>query len=346
MPPPSARPRLWIKWRAYSGIPALAQGALHAYSLKMHRRHVLIAGPTAAGKSALAIRLAQTLNGVVINADSQQVYRAWRILTARPTDEDISQAPHRLFGHVDLDQDYSTGHWLDEVKREIEACDGNSQTAIIAGGTGLYFKALTEGLAEIPRTEAGTRERGEAALARLGLDAFRTELAMRDPETCRRIDIRNPRRVLRAWEVLETTGHGIAHWQDGTPPPVLPLEECLAIALVPPRDWLYARCEARFDRMIGAGALDEVRQVLSLDLASTAPGLRAVGAPDLIAHERGETSLEDAVHSAKTETRRYAKRQLTWIRNQMEAWQKLDPSDSGAIEAFCASLETSVTADP
>ncbi|MGD1924901.1 MAG: tRNA (adenosine(37)-N6)-dimethylallyltransferase MiaA [Paracoccaceae bacterium] len=312
----------------------------------MHRRHVLIAGPTASGKSALAIRLAQAIDGVVINADSQQVYRAWRVLTARPTDDEMSLARHRLFGHVDLEQDYSTGHWLDEVRREIEACNTNGEAAIIAGGTGLYFKALTEGLAEIPRTDPATRDRGEAALERLGLDVFRQELAMRDPETCRRIDIRNPRRVLRAWEVLETTGHGIAHWQDRTPPPVLPLEECRAIALVPPRDWLYARCEARFDQMILKGALSEVRQVLSLDLASTAPGLRAVGAPDLIAHERGETSLKDAVHNAKTETRRYAKRQLTWIRNQMQAWEKLDPSDSDAVEALCESFEASRAANP
>ncbi|MEM9060039.1 MAG: tRNA (adenosine(37)-N6)-dimethylallyltransferase MiaA [Pseudomonadota bacterium] len=306
----------------------------------MQRKHVLIAGPTASGKSDLAIRLARALDGVVINADSQQVYGAWRVLTARPTENEMADVPHRLFGHVDLEQEYSTGHWLDEVRAEIAHCNAEGKTAIITGGTGLYFKALTEGLAEIPRTDPATRERGEADLDRLGLQGFLANLEARDPETCGRIDTLNPRRVLRAWEVLETTGRGIAYWQDNTPAATLPLEVCYAVALTPPRDWLYARCEARFDRMIEQGALNEVRSVMALDLPAAAPGLRAFGAPELTAHLRGELTLDEAIDRAKTETRRYAKRQLTWIRNQMTDWQKVDPSQERTVDDLVGIITT------
>ena len=205
---------------------------------------------------------------------------------------------------------------------------------IVAGGTGLYFKALTVGLARIPKADLDLRARGEAELERLGLSAFAEALQRRDPKTCLRIDLLNPRRVLRAWEVLEATGKGIADWQDETPPPLLPLDACHAVALTPPRDWLYERCERRFDRMLDTGVLDEVRAVMALDLPGDAPGLKAVGAPELMAHLRGELELSEAVDRAKTETRRYAKRQTTWIRNQMQAWEKLDPSSAGAADAL------------
>jgi tRNA dimethylallyltransferase len=289
-------------------------------------RPILIAGPTASGKTALAIALAQATGGTVFNADSQQIYSDWRMLTARPTQEEEATVPHHLFGHVPLDQEYSVGHWLREIGPKLATCKTNEQRAIIVGGTGLYFKALTEGLAPIPEVPAEVRARGEADLERLGLAAFTQALKARDPETVATLATDNPRRVLRAWEVLEASGLGLADWRARTPAPLLPLDQAVAIALMPPRDWLYARCEARFDAMLESGALEEVRTVMAMDVPAAAPGLRALGAPELSAHLRGDLTLEDATILAKQETRRYAKRQLTWLRNQMGAWERLDPS--------------------
>ena len=304
----------------------------------MRTQPILVAGPTASGKSALALRLARALDGVIINADSQQVYRDWHILSARPSTEEEAQAPHRMYGHVPLHAVYSTGHWLDEVSSELTKCRQEGRTPIIAGGTGLYFKALTVGLAKIPRVDPNVREHGEAELERLGLAAFVSALAKRDAKTCDRIDLLNPRRVLRAWEVLEQTGQGIADWQDATPPPLVPLSACHAIALTPPRDWLYARCDQRFEGMIQSEVLAEVEAVIHLDLSADAPGLKAVGAPELMAHLRGDIPLDTAIQKAQMETRRYAKRQSTWIRNQMQSWLKLDPSDAVAADALFQSL--------
>ena len=298
----------------------------------MSKSPILIAGPTASGKSAFALQLAKSLGGVIINADSQQVYRDWQILSARPPVEETAQAPHRMYGHVSLETIYSTGHWLEDATVELEHCHAEGAVPIIVGGTGLYFKALTLGLARIPRVDPSVRAKGEAELEHLGLAAFVTALRERDPKTCERIDLQNPRRVLRAWEVLEQTNQGIADWQDATPPPVVPLSACHAIALTPPREWLYARCDARFDNMVAAGVLSEVETVMHMDLPSDAPGLRAVGAPELMAHLKGAMPLEDAIERTKMETRRYAKRQSTWIRNQMQAWTKLDPTAAEAME--------------
>jgi tRNA dimethylallyltransferase len=207
---------------------------------------------------------------------------------------------------------------------------------IIVGGTGLYFKALTEGLAPIPEIPAELRARGEAELERLGLALFAARLAARDPATAAALDLRNPRRVLRAWEVLEATGAGLAEWKARTGPPLLPLADATAIVLDPPRAWLRRRCDARLDAMLAAGALDEVRHVLSLGLADGMPGLRAVGAAELARHLGGELTLAEAAARAKVETGRYAKRQVTWMRNQMAAWTALDPSMPGAAERSLA----------
>ena len=299
----------------------------------MRGKPILIAGPTASGKSALAIHLATELGGVIFNADSQQVYRDWRILSARPSAEEESAVPHRMYGHVSLDAIYSTGHWLDEVTAELQRCRSEGLRPVIVGGTGLYFKALTVGLARIPKADLALRATGEAELERLGLSAFVADLRKRDAKTCARIDLLNPRRVLRAWEVLEATGKGIADWQDETPPPLMPLCDCHAIALTPPRDWLYERCERRFDQMIEAGVLKEVRAVMALELDNDAPGMSAVGAPELMSHLRGELDLDAAMDRAKMETRRYAKRQMTWIRNQMQAWRKVDPAEGFDLAA-------------
>lgn len=289
-------------------------------------RPVLIAGPTASGKSALALGLARRLGGAVINADSQQVYGEWRVLTARPSAAEEAAVPHRLYGHVGLADAYSVGRWLDELSPALDEANTAGVRPIIVGGTGLYFKALTEGLAPIPEVPAGLRAEGEAELERLGLADFAARLAARDPETGAALDLDNPRRVLRAWEVLEGTGTGLAGWRARTPPPLVPLEASTAIVLDPPRSWLYARCEARLDAMLAAGALDEVRAVLSLGLEPGAPGLKAIGAAELAAHLAGAITLAEATAYAKIETRRYAKRQLTWMRNQMTRWTAFDPT--------------------
>jgi tRNA dimethylallyltransferase len=213
---------------------------------------------------------------------------------------------------------------------------GGGLRRVIVGGTGLYLKALTEGLAPIPEVPAALRAAGEAELRRIGLARFAARLAARDPQTAAALDRSNPRRVLRAWEVLEATGTGLAAWRALTPPPLVPLEDCTAIVLDPPRPWLYARCDARLDAMLAAGALDEVRHVMQLGLPPHAPGMKAVGAAELAAHLAGAVALSEAAARAKTATRRYAKRQLTWMRNQMAGWTRLDPSLPDAAERAAA----------
>ena len=294
-------------------------------------RPVLIAGPTASGKSGLALALAERLGGTVINADSQQVHDGWRILTARPSAAEEARAPHRLYGHVPLGQAYSVGHWLRDVAGVLQDCRARGSVAIVTGGTGLYFRALTRGLAPIPAVPDGVRETAEAELERLGLRRFAARLAEHDPDTAAAIDLANPRRVLRAWEVLQATGTGLAAWQARTPPPLVPLEGAVAVVVAPARTALYARCEARFDAMLAEGVLEEVAQVSDLGLPPGAPGLKAVGAPELLAHLAGEMTLEAAVTRAKTETRRYAKRQLTWLRNQMPDWPRIAEPDVDAV---------------
>jgi tRNA dimethylallyltransferase len=227
---------------------------------------------------------------------------------------------------VALDQPYSVGHWLAELAPLLEG-----PLPVIVGGTGLYFKALTEGLAPIPPVPAEVRAEAEAELERLGLARFARLLAERDPATAAEIDLENPRRVLRAWEVLAATGAGLAEWKARTPPPLLALRECAAIASIPDRAALYARCEARFDAMLERGAVEEARAVMGLDLPAEAPGLKALGATELMAWLRGEIGREEAIARAKTETRRYAKRQMTWIRNQMGGWRHLATPDPAAV---------------
>lgn len=264
---------------------------------------------------------------MVVNADSQQVYDTWRVLTARPDKAEMGDVPHHLFGHVPLTEAYSTGHWLRDVRPLLD------RPVVIAGGTGLYFKALTEGLAPVPPVPPEVRQAAENDLARMGSEAFADRLRREDPETAERIDLSNPRRVVRAWEVLVASGTGLAAWQDRTPPPALDPARAVRIALAPDREWLYRRCDLRFDRMMEGGAVEEVRAVMALDLPPDAPGLKALGAPELMAWQRGELDRESAVARAKMETRRYAKRQTTWIRNQMADWTYLAEPDVAAVLA-------------
>jgi tRNA dimethylallyltransferase len=290
---------------------------------------LLIAGPTASGKSALALALAQRFEGAVINADSQQIYRDWRILSARPTPEDETQKPHFLYGHVALDAEYSVGTWLRELTQTLAECRDRGLRPVITGGTGLYFKALTEGLAPIPPIPADIRANAEAELQRLGVTGLAAQLAARDPETAAIIDQANPSRVLRAWEVFKASGAGLAEWRRRTGPPLLALDRTIAIVLTPPRDRLYARCDARFGAMLEAGALEEAAKVRALDFDPMLPGMKPLGAPELMAHLAGDLSLDEAATRAKTATRNYAKRQFTWARNQMLRWKAL----SGYIPA-------------
>ncbi len=271
-------------------------------------RPVLIAGPTASGKSALALRIAQVGGGVVVNADALQVYRGWRILTARPSRAEEEVAPHALFGHVGMEDAYSVGRWL----RDVEVILRGPRRPILVGGTGLYFSALTEGLADIPPTPPEIRAEADA----LPLETLRADL---DARTAAGLDLRNRARVQRAWEVRRATGRGLADWQAGTAPPLLPLSHATAFVLRPEVPWLDARVAARFDRMLEDGALNEVRALLPLWREGTPP-FRALGAEELRAHLLGQLPIEEARDRAVLASRRYAKRQRTWFRSRMARW--------------------------
>jgi len=225
----------------------------------------------------------------------------------------------------------------------LEQCRARDLRPIITGGTGLYFKALTEGLAPIPPIPPEIRAAAEAELQRLGPARLHARLAERDPETAAALDRANPARLLRAWEVLETTGTGLAQWRRATPPPPLPLDQTLAIALTPPRPWLHTRCDARFDAMLEQGALDETARVMALGLDPGLPGMKALGAPELMAHLAGALSIDEAVTRAKTATRRYAKRQLTWARNQMRAYTAIESKDPDEIVRLASAMITGDT---
>ena len=269
---------------------------------------VLIAGPTASGKSALALEIAETGGGVIINADALQIFDRWRILTARPDNNDLARAPHKLYGHVPIDGLYSAGHWL----RDVAPLLSGAERPIIVGGTGLYFMALTEGLVEIPSTPQEVRDEADTI-------ALPDLIETLDDQTKARIDLNNRARVQRAWEVLRATGRPLADWQDDTPPPLLPVEQSTALVLKPDVEWLNERIERRFDIMLDQGALDEARAILP-DWDPAYLSSKAIGAPELIAHLKGEMTLAEARTAAIIASRQYAKRQRTWFRNRMKLW--------------------------
>jgi len=239
---------------------------------------------------------------------------------------------------VGAGESYSVGAWLRDLDEVLAECRSRGLRPIITGGTGLYFAALTEGLAPIPPIPAEIRARGEALLAGLGTTAFAARLAARDPQTAARLDRTNPARLLRAWEVLEATGVPLAEWQRRTPAPPVPLADAVALTLTPARDRLAARIAARFEAMLGEGVLAEVRAVMALDLPPRAPGLKVIGARELTAHLAGELSLAEAQARVVTLTRRYAKRQMTWIRNRMLHWERLSGHDPAGILAQATEL--------
>ena len=274
-------------------------------------RPVLIAGPTASGKSALALKIAAKLGGPIINADAMQVFADWRVLTARPSEKDEAAWPHALYGHVPGNTNYSVGHWLREVAPLL-----GGPPPVIVGGTGLYFTALTEGLADIPETPAQIRA---TAMHRIETEGAASLLAELDAETAARIDTANPMRVQRAWEVLTATGKSLAAWQDDTGPALLPLDQAQPILVDAPKDWLTPRIEQRFDQMLAQGALEEAR-LNAPDWHAALPSAKAIGAAELIAHVNGHMTIDAARVAAIIATRQYAKRQRSWFRARMKDW--------------------------
>ena len=291
---------------------------------------ILIAGPTASGKSALAMAIAERVGGVVINADSMQVYRDLRIITARPTPEEERRVPHLLFGHVDAAENYSAGRYVSDAARVLRELSAD-RVAIFAGGTGLYFKALMTGLAAIPPVDPAIRAGLRARLEAEGVETLYAELGAGDPAASARIMPRDRSRILRALEVLHATGRPISDWHRDGLPALLDPDRTLKIFLHPDRDALKQRIEGRFGAMLENGALEEVRALDARGLPETLPAMKAHGVPWLRQHFRGQISLDQAAEGAVMDTRRYAKRQVTWFRNQMPGWVWAKPEAAEAV---------------
>ena len=282
---------------------------------------ILIAGPTASGKSAAALVLAEHLRGTVINADSMQVYRELVILTARPTEAETSRVPHRLYGIVPAREAYSVGRWLDDAARAIGEAEGEGRVPILVGGTGLYFKALLEGLAPVPDVPPEIRKAWRERAEKVGAEGLYRELEARDPVMAARLRPSDKQRLLRALEVIDATSVSLSEWQGGNTAPVLAPDSVLKLVIAPEREALYAAIDARFAAMVEAGAIEEVRALLALGLDLSLPAMRAQGVRELASYLSGESSFEAATAKAKTETRRYAKRQMTWLRRFMKDWE-------------------------
>jgi tRNA dimethylallyltransferase len=286
---------------------------------------ILIAGPTASGKSALALAVAERHGGVIVNADSMQVYGDLRIITARPSVADEARVPHRLYGHVDAAENYSVGRWCQDAGAVLEDVRRDGRLPILVGGTGLYFKALTQGLSAVPLTPPDIRAAVRARCNVEGAAALHAELARRDPAMAARLKPGDGMRIARALEVLEATGRSLADWHRDGLPAILDPDEAVKIFLVAARAELYRRIDARFDAMLAEGALDEVRALADRCLDPLLPAMKAHGVPWLLRHLAGEISLEAAAAGGKQDTRRYTKRQATWFRNQMPGWTWAEP---------------------
>lgn len=291
---------------------------------------LLIAGPTASGKSALAAQLARRLNGVAINADSMQVYRDLQILTARPTALEEEAAPHRMYGFVDAAVNYSVGRWLADASVEIDAAHRDGRLPILVGGTGLYFKALVRGLSHIPAVDEASRMRVRLEASELTTQELHAHLESRDPLMAARLRPTDRQRILRALEVHAASGRSLGDFQSATQPPRLAPGSWLGLFLAPDRSELRARIDARFDAMMRDGALEEVRALASRQLDPDLPAMRAHGAPGLLAFLRGEMELEDAIQRGKNDTRRYVKRQFTFVRHQLPEFVWTTPDDAEA----------------
>jgi tRNA dimethylallyltransferase len=286
---------------------------------------ILIAGPTASGKSAVALKLAEALDGVIVNADSMQVYGDLRVITARPTPAEEARVPHRLYGHVDAARRYSVGAWHLDVGAMLTAVAGEGKVPILVGGTGLYFETLTKGLAAIPPTPDEIRAAIKERLAAEGARALHAELMGRDPQMGRRLMPGDRSRITRALEVLEATGRSLVDWHREGMPPALDGAQAIKIFLKPDRALLQRRIEARFAAMLEGGALAEVRALAARGLDPALPAMKAHGVPWLIRHLGGEISLSDAALGSIRDTWRYTKRQATWFRNRMPDWTWVTP---------------------
>ncbi len=286
---------------------------------------ILIAGPTASGKSAVAIAVARQLNGVVINADAMQLYAELDVLTSRPSRDDEAIVPHRLFGCVPAAEAWSAGRWLEAASREISAAWDQDKVPVVAGGTGLYFKVLVEGLSQISPVPADIRDHWRQRLQREGPQTLHGELARTAPADAARIKQGDGQRIVRALEVFEATGKPLAeHFAEAAKTSVLAKTEVLRVALTPPRDELYGSCDARFEAMMANGAMQEVEKLMALKLDPELPAMKAIGVQALAGHLAGTMSLEEAIAMAQKQTRNYAKRQMTWIRNQMAGWPTVE----------------------
>jgi tRNA dimethylallyltransferase len=289
---------------------------------------ILLAGPTASGKSALALRLAERLRGTIVNADSMQVYRDLRTITARPSEEEEARVPHRLYGHIDAGVNYSVGAWCRDVRGVLDEAARDGRVPILVGGTGLYFTALTKGLAAVPPIPAEIRERVRDRLATEGIAPLYAELRSRDPATAHRLMPNDRSRISRALEVVLATGRSLADWHGHGLTPLIDPSRAVKVFITCEREKLKRRIEARFHAMLAAGALDEVRALAARQLDPTLPAMKAHGVPRLIRHLRGEITREEAAAGGIMDTRRYAKRQVTWFRNQLPDFRWLPPEEA------------------
>lgn len=290
---------------------------------------ILIAGPTASGKSRLAFEFARRIGGTIINADAMQVYAELSILTARPSASEMAVVPHRLYGHVPAAERYSVGLWLRDVAAALADTKHRGATPIIVGGSGLYLKALTEGLAAVPEVPATIRTAWRERAATHTTAALHALLAERSDSEAARIGASDRSRILRALEVLDATGRTLPEWQaEASDTALVDPERAMRIIVSKPRAELYAQINDRFLAMLEAGALDEAAAIAGLGLDEDLPAMKSIGLSALLAHLRGDLSLDDAIIRAQTDTRNYAKRQMTWFRNQMPDWPSLDPSEA------------------
>ncbi len=296
-------------------------------------RVIFIAGPTASGKSAAALALAIEAGGEIVNADAIQVYRDLDILSARPRPGDLAEAPHHLFGFLDGAERCSAGRWSREAAGIIKDIIQRKRLAIVVGGTGLYFRALEEGLSPVPEAADAVRAAARQRLADIGSNAFRLEVLARDPAMAR-LDRADTQRLLRAWEVSEATGRPLSSFQELPREPQIPRASA-RVVIEPDRERLYSDCDRRLDRMVEEGALDEARRLLARGLGADLPVMKALGAAELMAHVKGELTLADAVALAKRNTRRFVKRQTTWFRRQAADWPRA-PDWRGAITVLRA----------
>lgn len=312
---------------------------------------LLITGPTASGKSRLAIAVAEEFRGTVINADSMQVYRDLAVLTARPGPAELGRVPHRLFGVLDASELCSAARWLDLAEAEIAAAAAEGRLPIVVGGTGLYLKALLKGLAPVPEIPAEVRRAARALHKEIGGERFHAALAERDPEGAARLNPGDTQRLIRAYEVVVATGRSLLDWQREQARPTR--AGVAGVVLLPPREALYAAIDARFASMACAGALEEVRSLIARNLSPDLPALKAVGVPELARHLKGAITLEAAISAAQQSSRRYAKRQMTWLRTQLPPPEELPTltvhaqfSESLLPEIFSFIRQTLLTASP